>query len=295
MDLDGHLSSLKDLPASEFLRALRSVKGLKGVGEARIRGGMVELPGDSRIIFVGDIHGDLECLKAILNGVIDEIEDGSFLVFLGDYGDRGGEQIEVYYTILRLREEFPDRIVMLRGNHEGPMDLPFHPWDLPWILRSRFGERGEEILGEITDLWDKLYHAVLVPGRVLAVHGGAPTEARSRDDIALANLKHPIEPHLGEILWNDPREIKGRIPSPRGYGWLFGADISERILGLVGARVMIRSHEPCNGYSIGHGGMIVTIFSSKNPYLLERGSYLVLEPGVEPNDAYDLIGSIRIF
>ena len=40
------------------------------------------------------------------------------MVFLGDYADRGRYGIEVLYTLLRLKLANPDRVFLLRGNHE---------------------------------------------------------------------------------------------------------------------------------------------------------------------------------
>jgi len=42
----------------------------------------------------------------------------TYLVFLGDYTDRGAYGIEVIYTLSRLKLENPNRVIMARGNHE---------------------------------------------------------------------------------------------------------------------------------------------------------------------------------
>ena len=149
MDLGSLFSELKSISSSGFLKLLeRSEELLKserrGSGGLRVKGGCVELPKE-RVVVVGDIHGDLESLKALLERVYPL--DG-YLLFLGDYGDRGEYPVEVYYLILRLKEELPDRVVVMRGNHEGPRDLPFYPWDLPWQFEARFGAGAEEILEE---------------------------------------------------------------------------------------------------------------------------------------------------
>ena len=46
------------------------------------------------------------------------VRSNLFLIFLGDYGDRGHYGIEVLYTLLRLRLANPEQVHLLRGNHE---------------------------------------------------------------------------------------------------------------------------------------------------------------------------------
>ncbi len=75
----------------------------------------------------GDLHGDIYSLiielEFLLNeGVIDEnfriIQDNVWFLFLGDYVDRGRYGTEVIYTLLRLSLANPDRVILVRGNHE---------------------------------------------------------------------------------------------------------------------------------------------------------------------------------
>ena len=70
----------------------------------------------SRILAIGDIHGRLDKLKALLGG-ISWIPDEDTLVFIGDYVDRGPDSAGVIDHILGLRK-WSDKVVCLRGNHE---------------------------------------------------------------------------------------------------------------------------------------------------------------------------------
>ena len=90
----------------------------------------------SEICFMGDIHGSLHSLlrnlwrlvkRGNLNNdfkIIDKVEEKTkkktkfYMVFLGDYLDRGHYGMEVLYTLLRLKFENWDRVFLLRGNHE---------------------------------------------------------------------------------------------------------------------------------------------------------------------------------
>ena len=71
---------------------------------------------------IGDIHGMLEPLKAVLDSVFEYIQENRIedyrIVFLGDYIDRGPDSKNVVETIRQLQLAEPDNIITLRGNHE---------------------------------------------------------------------------------------------------------------------------------------------------------------------------------
>jgi len=80
----------------------------------------------SKVIFHGDFHGDIRSFittlewlneKKLLDGFKLSSPD-TYLVFLGDYGDRGSYGIEVLYTLMRLKLANPRQVLMARGNHE---------------------------------------------------------------------------------------------------------------------------------------------------------------------------------
>ena len=81
------------------------------------------------VAFHGDIHGDVHSLNAFIaklaeKGYLDPQDPFKiskphfYMIFLGDYTDRGWYGAEVIYTILRLKYANPDRVFMVRGNHE---------------------------------------------------------------------------------------------------------------------------------------------------------------------------------
>lgn len=78
-----------------------------------------------RLIAIGDIHGHLEALEALLLA-IDPVA-GDRLVFLGDYIDRGPESFGVVERLLSLAAEH-EGCVFLRGNHEQSL--------LSWLFGS---------------------------------------------------------------------------------------------------------------------------------------------------------------
>jgi len=291
----------------EFLELVETVTQLLAkendrVGSLRVTGRLVEVPPVGEAIIVGDIHGDLESLTHILknSNFMEKAKGGEdiLLIFLGDYGDRGFNSPEVYYVVLKLKELFPERVVLMRGNHEGPDDLLASPHDLPIHLNRKFGERGSEVYLKLRELFNHLYTAVLIDERYILLHGGAPSEASTVDDIAYAHEKHPSERHLEEILWSDPWEgIKGTYASPRGAGRLFGENVTDGLLKMLGVKVLIRGHEPSEeGFKTNHDGKVLTIFSRRgSPYYNNYGAYLHLDISQKVEKAKQLLQGIRKF
>ena len=272
------------------------------VGSLRITGKLVRAPPIGEAIIVGDIHGDLESLIYILkNSKFMKKACGDediLLIFLGDYGDRGLHSPEVYYVVLKLKELFPKRVVLMRGNHEGPDDLLAYPHDLPTHLNMKFGERGPNVYSKLRELFNYLYTGVLIDERYILLHGGVPSQASTTDDIAYAHEKHPSERHLEEILWSDPLDgIKGTYPSTRGAGRLFGENITDKLLELFKIKALIRGHEPSgDGFKTNHSGKVITIFSRRGPpYYNDYGAYLHLNISQKVETAKQLLQGICKF
>jgi hypothetical protein len=89
----------------------------------------------AEIFFHADFHGDIHSLMTDLGWLNDRgylkgfsiSRPDFYMVFLGDYTDRGSFGVEVLYTLFRLKAENPDRVFMARGNHE------------EFSLQSRYG------------------------------------------------------------------------------------------------------------------------------------------------------------
>lgn len=73
-----------------------------------------------RTLVVGDVHGKLN----LLNRLLDEIQYQAAqdkLIFIGDLVDRGENSRGVVDRVRELQQEAPDKVIVIKGNHEEMM------------------------------------------------------------------------------------------------------------------------------------------------------------------------------
>ena len=104
------LNGKTNVDAEEIVRMLGMLKD-----DYRSKPNVVEIP-SSNLIFVGDLHGELDSVFQVQR-LFSKYKTHSF-IFLGDYGDRGPAQIETVNTVMALALSEPERVFLLRGNHE---------------------------------------------------------------------------------------------------------------------------------------------------------------------------------
>jgi protein phosphatase len=241
-------------------------------------GKLVTLPSQTCAVIIGDIHGDFNTLNRILQKTRWqqlEQEKKPFLIFLGDYIDRGPQQLKVVEKVFGMLIKNPEKVILLRGNHEGPPDLSVSPHDFPYHLRKRYGGNWSDAYRLYQEIFSNLYTSTLIEERVLLMHGGIPTQAASIDEIAYAHQTHPEKSTLSEILWNDPSTKSGVHYSYRGIGKMFGSDVSKRFLENIGVPFLIRGHECFDQGYHWNNDHTLTLFSCKLPhYRNSKAAYI---------------------
>ncbi|KAJ6217944.1 hypothetical protein RDWZM_009101 [Blomia tropicalis] len=169
----------------------------------------------SPIIVIGDIHGNLEDLLTLesIHWSTVPFFTGKQILFLGDYVDRGRWSFECAIYLFCLKILAPDKITLLRGNHEvRSVQLNYSYVD---ELKSKYGsELGLRLFEYTNKVFDCLPYCAIVDRVIFCAHGGIPYS-----NIGIRELlqKYPkitsdIEMEgfeiLWQILWSDPVDSK---------------------------------------------------------------------------------------
>jgi diadenosine tetraphosphatase ApaH/serine/threonine PP2A family protein phosphatase len=193
-------------------------------------------------IAIGDVHGCLESLRALLARLPPERE----LVFLGDYVDRGPDSAAVLRTVERLAAERPCRLLM--GNHEALMAEAIAGGDVQlWF--SNGGDATLASYGEEPWQWARRpperralpgyerFHATLLPyyedESAIFVHAGIDVSLPRMEDQDPAVLLWIRERFFRNAArWQGKPVIFGHTPTQSmglGHGEVFR---SHRVTGI---------------------------------------------------------------
>jgi hypothetical protein len=301
----------EDLSVTDFDNILDiSIKVLKDqnksgrISGGKILGSLVKLEIPQRLIVIGDIHGDFGVLNTILCKIKYKqylSDERNKLIFLGDYIDRGRRSPEVLYAVCLLKAIYPQSVILMRGNHEAPDEFPFPSHDFPFRIIDLFGQDRSMALyyRKILPFFHALCLSVVIKKCFVIVHGGVPAQLPhnvldATETLSNAQANYMTSTAMEEILWNDPRDSimnNGNFErSRRGIGKHFGLSVSNTWLRKLDAKVILRGHEPCEGYKIDHQGLVFTIFTCKESYPMSKAAYLdiISDEMINLRDGHDL-------
>ncbi len=192
---------------------------------------------ENRCLFIGDTHGEFGITKIALT----KIHEYDKLIFLGDFIDRGPTQIENVNVLLGLKAKYPNKIILIRGNHEcQEINIRYGFYEA--VLRKY----GMKIFEEYNRIFSKLPLAILTWNKIFAVHGGIPEGLNHISEInGLADEINPINKITFQILWNDPVEKEnGFTKNMRGGdSKKFGALAAKYFMEKHGINLIVRAHE----------------------------------------------------
>ncbi|XP_062087710.1 serine/threonine-protein phosphatase 7 inactive homolog [Humulus lupulus] len=256
---------------------------------------------DSRVVVVGDIHGQFHDLLNLFDLAGLPCEN-QFYVFNGDYVDRGAWGLEVIMVLFAWKVLMPKRVYLLRGNHETGFCTSIYGFKQE--VKIKFGDQGEIVYKKCLECFKDLPLASIISSCVYTAHGGLfrsqrcgpfrrskrnkpkKLELGSLEDLSKVNrffIDVPDEEPsiLNDVLWSDPSKRGGLTENAdRGVGLAWGPDCTEDFLKQSNLKLIIRSHEGpdardgrdgfgdmLSGYSTDHveeSGKLYTLFSAPN-------------------------------
>ncbi|KAK4450109.1 calcineurin-like phosphoesterase [Podospora aff. communis PSN243] len=351
---------------SDLDKAIAQLRACRPIPEAQVRelchkarellieeGNVVTVT--APVTICGDIHGQFHDLMELFR-VGGDVPDTNYL-FMGDFVDRGFYSLESFLLLLCLKVRYPDRMTLIRGNHESRQittvygfydeclrkygsanvwryccdvfdylalgaivlgasntlspnpeqteasaeDVEIEVCNADGQIMTQFArkQRGATASGKSPNGSGGSTNGVAPgvsgelaggaptntgppgsgasgssggsignpAGAVLCVHGGLSPLIDMVDKIRLLDRKQEV-PHEGamcDLLWSDPDEIDGWGLSPRGAGFLFGADIVKVFNYRNDLSLIARAHQlVMEGFKEMFEASIVTVWSAPN-------------------------------
>ena len=188
---------------------------------------------EATISLHADIHGDIHSVikylvdlfqRDILNDDFQIVDPNFYMVFLGDYSDRGCYSAEVIYTMARLKAKNPRNIILLRGNHE---DFRLNAaFGLKQELNIKFGDE-EEIYDDFEEVLGSFY-SILPSAVYIGPEAIEPAESDYQDYALLCHggIDPRFNPHG---LLKDGRSVLYQQIDRADISWL-SANLRKKIL-----------------------------------------------------------------
>lgn len=238
----------------------------------------------SRVMFLGDTHGNFEmtihALKHLFPPKGSSHTNFDKVVFLGDFIDRGDYSIENINLLMSMKAIAPDRLILIRGNHETrETNIRFDFYEK--VIR-RYGLKMFERYNQI---FAKLPLAVMTWNKIFAVHGGVPEGLENIADInGVGDMLDPDDRVVFQLLWNDPIEKDGWFfKNFRGsYSQRFGREAFAHFMQKHDIKLFVRAHEvQKDGYKAYFNAQLISLDSSTTPRGKDAMKLFIVEPSGE--------------
>jgi len=161
-----------------------------------------------------------------------DIALSSFHLPLGDFVDRGFYSVETFILLLALKVRYPERITLIRGNHESRQITQVYGFYDE--CQRKYGS--SNVWRWCCEVFDYLALGAIVDGRVFCVHGGLSPNLHTIDQVCpfiilmyrkfgdlpsseIRGIDRKQEvPHDGpmcDLLWSDPDGTIFQFPASR--------------------------------------------------------------------------------
>ncbi len=254
-------------------------------------GGLIDLSSDKReVLVIGDLHGSIENLKAIV-----EHEDNGkklkknnlLLIILGDgmHNDQVGQMLEMESSLLVLEEifnlfsKYKDNVIYIRGNHD-TFDSRLAKSAIKQGLEFKnylLEHRGDKYVETVNEFFESLPVFIIGNGFVIT-HAGPIRHGATREEI-INIVDNPDYYH--QLLWNRLHEFRG-TPSMKEYDESDIRKMNKR-MNLPEDTPFIVGHNPMWGTG-DRTGIWKDIIGIKNHYIIysnigTKGPYLLISNG----------------
>ncbi|KAF7131122.1 hypothetical protein CNMCM5793_004109 [Aspergillus hiratsukae] len=214
---------------------------------------------------VGDIRGQYTDLIRLFD--MCGFPPASNYLFLGNYVNRGRQNLETILLLLCYKLKYPENFFLLRGNQECASVTRVGGFYDECKRRS-----DKMIWKSFIDVFNCLPIAAVVAGHIFCVHGGLSPSLRDLDDIrAIARPTDvPDEGLLTDLLWSDPADMEEdwKSNNQRGLSYCFGKKVIVDFLERHDFDLVCRAHQVVDDgykfYQDGNRRILVTVFSAPN-------------------------------
>ncbi|CAJ0564621.1 unnamed protein product, partial [Mesorhabditis spiculigera] len=215
---------------------------------------------DPPVRICGDTHGQYGDLLRIFNK--GGFPPTSNYLFLGDYVDRGKQNLEVITLLFSYKILYPKNFFLLRGNHETATVNRVYGF----FEECQRRYNSTKLWQAYQDAFDCMPLSGLVGDAILCMHGGLSPMLTNLDQ--LRKIKRPTnagQPSIElDLLWADPAlGLSGFQPNMRGTSVWFGADVVKEKCKELGVDLIARAHQVVqDGYEFFADRKLVTVFSA---------------------------------
>ncbi|MBN2442156.1 MAG: serine/threonine protein phosphatase [Spirochaetales bacterium] len=238
----------------------------------------------TEIFIVGDLHGCYNNLKAVLwqTDFINKVNEDKdvYLVLLGDFFDRGIRTLDgIMPLVLQLVLEYPERVIVLRGNHEhfmvneqGIVQSAVRPCETISFWQKHLSN---DFFRKYMAFFEQLPLMAFFSNGIIAVHGGIPPAGIIENIKVLHDFNtlsvQDMKRLRYSVLWTDPGEAEDMpINMKAVFHAPFGKKQFRSFMEKIGAHLLIRGHEAVqNGCECTYPGSLMTVFSAggkNNPH-----------------------------
>ncbi|KAJ1648750.1 putative serine/threonine protein phosphatase, partial [Dispira simplex] len=173
--------------------------------------------------------------------------------------------VETISLLFCLKLKYPKNVFLIRGNHENRPTTTIYGFYME--CQAKYEGSSHE-WNSFVDVFNFLPLAAVIDGEIFCVHGGLSPSIQRIEQIQIINRfqEIPSEGAMCDLVWSDPdKAIPDFQISPRGAGYVFGAEIVFRFLHMNQMQCILRAHQLCqSGYESFFDDALHTVWSAPN-------------------------------